>query len=323
MVDGGERPLGTGGLREALSRLGDPVRTRALLGLDLLVAAEAAVHGCDPSEVHLHELGTADTAADLAGAAVALHSLGISQVSAAPVPLGTGWAQTDHGPIPLPGPVVLHLLRGAVVDGVPAGSETVTPTGVAILVAHDASFGPMPTMQILATGTGAGSQELDHPNVCRVLVGEPVPGGSLETVVLLEANVDDQTPEALGHAIRALLDDGALDAWCTPIVMKGSRPAVAVSVLVRAPDEPRVVRTLFRATSTLGVRRRETDRWVLPREVVTVEVMGRRVRVKLGLLDGQVVTVSPEYADCAQVAQELGLPLDDVYAQARVGARRS
>jgi hypothetical protein len=312
-------------LRSALERaaVAEPVVARAVAGFDALVRAEAVVHGTDVDDVHLHELGSADTAADLVGAAAGLHALRVADVYAAPVPVPMGWIESEHGALPLPAPVTLELLSGAVLRGVDAPSELVTPTGVAILIAHDATFGPLPELSLIATGTGGGTRDTERPNISRLLLGERVgPGDArLETCVVLETNIDDQTPESIGYAVEALVREGALDAWVTPIQMKKTRPAFQLSVLVRPSDEARIGESIFRHTTTLGVRRRETTRWALERSELRVRVAGGDVRVKVARLGTEIVTVAPEYQDCVDVAEREGRTFDDVYNEAVRNAR--
>ena len=302
-------------------------RTRALVAIDALIEAEGRVHGVDAKDVHLHELGSADTAADLLGAAVALDALGVTFVTAAAVPLPSGWITSGHGPIPLPAPVTLELLRRARVVGVEQDEELVTPSGAAILVAAGAAFGPAPEMALEAVGVGAGGRITQRPNICRVLVGTDVaaaPGDArVETCVLLETNIDDQTPEGVAHALEQLLASGALDAWITPIVMKKSRPAFLLSALARPGDEGALTELIFRTTTTLGVRRRETSRAILDREEVRVRIEGHDVRVKVGRLRGAPVNVAPEFADCVTVSRASGRPAKDVYADAISRAREA
>jgi pyridinium-3,5-bisthiocarboxylic acid mononucleotide nickel chelatase len=288
------------------------------------VGAEARVHGVAPEDVHLHELASADTAADLLGTAVGLEALGVDTVIAAAVPVPTGWIDGEHGALPLPAPVVLELLTGARLVGVDVEMELVTPSGAAILLAHEATFGPLPDVRLDAVGVGGGTRDTDRPNVCRVLIGERTTEPSaarIETCVLLEANIDDQTPESIGYALETLMASGALDAWVTPIVMKKSRPAFALSVLVRPDDEERLAQEVFRHTTTIGLRRRTTTRRVLEREMLTVAVSGGDVRVKVATLAGEVVNVAPEFADCAAVAERTGVPVAEVYGEALTVSR--
>jgi uncharacterized protein (TIGR00299 family) protein len=310
-------------LREAIARSAAPdvPKRRALQALEALVEAEAHVHGTTADDVHLHELASADTAVDLLGAAVGLHALGIGTVAAAAVPVPMGWVTGEHGAIPLPAPVVLELLTGATLKGVDATKELVTPSGAAILVAHQAAFGPLPEMTLEAVGIGAGSRITERPNVCRVLVGEAATNAELETCVLLETNIDDQTPEMVSHALEALLEHGALDCWITPVVMKKGRPAFLLSVLAKPADEERLAELAFRHTTTLGIRRRTIARRILEREHVVVTVRSHQIRVKVGRLRGEVVNVAPEFDDCAAAARALGVPIKDIHAQALSAAR--
>ncbi len=315
-----------GALRDAIAsaEVSDGARARALCALDALVGAEARVHGSAPEDVHLHELASADTAADLVGAAVGIEALGVASVAAAPVPVPSGWISGEHGVLPLPAPVVLELLRGARLRGVDATSELVTPSGAAILMTHHATFGLLPEMVLEAVGIGGGTRQSERPNVCRVLIGQATTLGSsarTETCVVLEANIDDQTPESLGHALEKLLALGALDAWVTPVVMKKSRPAFAVSVLAHLNDEERIACEIFRHTTTIGLRRRTVVRRVLDREIVTISISGHDVRVKIARLEGAVVNVAPEFDDCAAVSRATGMTLDDVLVHASAAAR--
>jgi len=294
----------------------------ALRSIDSLIGAEASVHGTDPEDVHLHELASADTAADIAGAAAGLDTLGVRSVHAAPVPVPTGSIETEHGTLPLPGPATLELLAGTPLRGVGSSDELVTPTGAAILVGHDTVFGALPDMTLEAAGVGGGQRRTATPNISRVLVGSVTSPPTLETCVLLETNIDDQTPEAIGHAIEQLIGAGALDAWVMPIVMKRSRPAFLLSVLVAQTDESRIIEVVFRETSTLGVRRRDTTRWVLNRETITVAVAGQHVRVKVGRLGAEIVNVAPEFADCVAAADATGAATKDVYSEATATARQ-
>jgi uncharacterized protein (TIGR00299 family) protein len=323
----------TDGSRVAPSQMTDAIARTAASGrakaaaaavISLLVGAEARVHGAEPADVHLHELGSADTVADAIGAAVALEALQIDFVTAAAVPMPRGWIVANHGPLPLPAPATLEVLRGKQIVGVDASGELVTPTAAAILVAHDCAFGALPRMTLDSVGMGVGSRRREVPNICRALVGLRVPGVegiATENVVALETNIDDQTPEGLGYAIERLIGAGALDAWVTPIVMKKSRSAFQLSVLTHSADEARILDVLFRETTTLGVRRRETQRWVLERDEIVVDVAGRCVRVKVALLRGDVVGATPEFDDCVRASKESGAAVKDVYTAAAEAAR--
>ena len=229
--------------------------------------------------------------------------------------------ETEHGLMPIPGPAVTELLRGAPVYSRGVTAELVTPTGAAILAAVAEGYGELPLMRIEATGYGAGTQELEFPNVLRILVGAeeeraPSPGPGAPGEVLLETNVDDLNPELYEFVLERLFASGAQDAWLTPIIMKKSRPAVTVSVLCSTEREASIRHVLFRETGTLGVRTSPVTKHALDREVVKVETTNGPVAVKVGYLDGKKVSVAPEFEDCARVAREAGVPAREVYQEA-------
>jgi pyridinium-3,5-bisthiocarboxylic acid mononucleotide nickel chelatase len=302
--------------------LPDRVRTRSIEVFDRLVAAEAEVHGAQPDEVVLHELGGDDTLVDICGTFALLDALGIERFVCAPVPLGRGVAPGDHGPLPVPGPATLQLLAGVPVYGVPTPGELVTPTGAALATAAD-DFGELPAMTVRAVGMGAGSREhLDRPNILRVTIGEattvrePSPG----EVVVLQTNVDDLVPELVPDVLDACLAAGALDAWTTPIQMKKGRPGVQLSVLGRPADERILAETMLRHSSTLGVRVQKLARYELDRTVREVRIEGQTIRIKIGLLDGAVVNLMPEHDDCASAASATGRPVKQIWAEALAAA---
>ncbi|HEY6697013.1 MAG TPA: LarC family nickel insertion protein, partial [Acidimicrobiales bacterium] len=283
-----------------------------------------------PEQVHFHEVGGIDAIVDVVGTAAALEVLGVDAVHASPVATGTGMVRSAHGLLPNPAPAVVALLRGAPTYGVDVPVELTTPTGAALLAAMVVSWGPLPAMRIGATGFGAGSREMDgRPNVVQVVVGGSVSGAAGtdgvgghgrapgQPVVLLETNVDDASGEVLAHAIGALLEAGAHDAWVTPIVMKKGRPAHTVSALADPTLAEQVAAVLMAETGTLGLRGTSLDRWPSARVVDTVDVDGLPVRVKVS--PGRVKV---EHDDAARVAQIRGRPLREVLSLAEAEARR-
>jgi pyridinium-3,5-bisthiocarboxylic acid mononucleotide nickel chelatase len=298
--------------------LPDRVRTRSIEVFDRLVAAEAEVHGAQPDDIVLHELGGDDTLVDICGTFALLDALGIDLLVCAPIPLGRGVAMGDHGPLPLPGPATLRLLVDVPVYGVSTPGELVTPTGAAIATAADA-FGELPAMTVAAVGVGAGSREhVDRPNILRLTigdaatVGEPPPGEA----VVLQSNVDDLVPELVPDVLEACRAAGALDAWTTPIQMKKGRPGVQLSVLGRPADERVLAETMLRHSSTLGVRVQKLGRYELNRTVREVMIEGKTIRIKIGLLGGAVVNLMPEHDDCAAAASATGRPVKQIWAEA-------
>jgi pyridinium-3,5-bisthiocarboxylic acid mononucleotide nickel chelatase len=293
--------------------------SRALDAFGRLAVAEGAVHDEDPQEVAFHEVGAVDSIVDVVGSCMALELLDAATVSCAPLPMGTGVVDSAHGPLPVPGPATLEILKGSRLRWTDEPRETTTPTGAALMTSFTGGVftDAAPPMTLHSVGYGAGTARLRSvPNLLRAVVGElEGPAGDVE---LLEANVDDAPGELLGAAMERLLAAGALDAWLEPIVMKRGRGAYKACVLVLAGDRERLVRLLMRETGTLGVRHHPVERTVAGRRVVEVELPYGRCRVKVGSLDGEDFVVSPEYADAARLASETGLPLPRVYDDARV-----
>ena len=302
-----------GMLEEA--RLPDRVRDRAQATFAALAEAEGRLHRRPPGQVHFHEVGGLDAIVDIVGTCAALEILGVDRVHASAVATGTGMVRSAHGMLPNPAPAVTELLRGAPTYGRDVVVELTTPTGAALLAANVAGWGPMPAMTITATGFGAGSRELDDlPNATQVVLGEAAGDRGAEPgqpVMLLEVNVDDATGETLAHAVAALLDAGAHDAWVTPVVMKKGRPGYTVSVLADPALADQAARVLTAETGSLGLRGRLLERWPASRRPGEVVVEGLPVRVKVS--PGRV---KAEHDDVARVARRTGLPLREVRARA-------
>jgi uncharacterized protein (TIGR00299 family) protein len=326
--------------RMELAVLPEPIRSAALAVIDRLGSAEGSVHGVAVDRLTLHDLGDDDTLLDVVGVAAALDSLGALDedgraalwVSSLPAGAG-GRVLTGHGELPLPTPVTLELLRGFVLR--PAGQgEHVTPTGAAILAALGRPSDGPPPMSLAAVGTGAGTRDPEGwPNVVRVWLGEPVSavadaadlerGPAGRELVLLEANLDDLSPELVADAADALRAAGALDVWSTPAQMKKSRPGLVLSALCEPSRRASVVRAFFEASTTFGVRATTVRRAELERRVVRVEVpeAGGSVRVKIGMLDGRVVSAKPEHDDVAELAAAAGRPVRWVHEASATAAR--
>ena len=300
-------------MRELIERAALPDRARlwAEEAFRRLAEAEGRVHGVELEQVHFHELGTIDAAADVCGVAIAIG------IVCSPLPAGRGFVEAAHGRLPLPAPATAELLRGVPIYGVDAETELVTPTGAALVTTLASDFGPLPPIRVDKIGYGAGSREADSvPNVVRVLVGEAIEELATATVSLIEANMDDLSPELVPDAAESCFAAGALDVWATPVQMKKGRPGFVLSALARAADERRVAEAILRETSTLGVRIAQLRRWELERDVRTVEVDGEQVRVKVGWLDGEIVNVAPEHDDCRAVAERTGRSVKSVWSVA-------
>lgn len=297
------------------------VRERATEAIDRLAAAEADIHGLSPDDVHLHELGGVDTLVDLAGSFALLDAAGIERLVCSPLPYARGTSSTAHGALPTSAPATLSLLTGAPFEGVATTDELVTPTGAAIVAVAAEAFGELPSLVLERVGYGAGTRDMPgRPNLLRVVIGEAALAEVMTDVVVVEATIDDLVPELVPDALQRAKDVGAIDAWVTPVQMKKGRPGIVVSALARPEDEEAVASALLEHTSTLGVRVARMRRYELAREIREVQVDGRPIRVKVGLLQGRVVNVAPEHDDCAAVAAGTGRSVKEVWAAALAAA---
>jgi uncharacterized protein (TIGR00299 family) protein len=283
--------------------------------------AEALVHGVPIEKVHFHEVGAVDAIVDIVGAAAGFAQLGIEEFVCSPLNVGGGRVDTQHGNLPVPAPATAELLRGAPTYSNGIQRELVTPTGAAIVATVASQFGPQPEMTVAAIGLGAGSAELaEQPNVLRLFIGESAArrdGTSVdEDIIVLEANLDDMSPQVYGYFAERALEVGALDVFSIPVQMKKNRPGQLVTVLCKPADREKLSDLLFRETTTLGVRQSHVQRRTLQRESITVDTKLGSIRMKVARLNGQILNVAPEYEDCQKVAAERGVPLKMVLAEA-------
>jgi len=307
----------------ARARLDEDARALAADVFARIAEVEAELHGTRVSRVTFHEVGAYDSIADVVGFAAAVAWLAPASIGSLPPVVGTGSVGTAHGRVPVPAPATAALLEGVPI--VPEGEgELTTPTGAAILAAVVDRFGPLPPLRIRAVGYGAGTRELrDRPNLLRAVVGEPL-GAADEAappeVALIEANVDDMSPQLVAPLTDALAAAGAVDVWSTAIVMKKGRPALQVSALAPPAAVADVQRAFFRNSTTLGVRMHPLGRAVLGRAFARAETPYGPVRVKIGALDGEVLGAQPEFEDCRRLAARAGVPVREVLAAATAAA---
>jgi uncharacterized protein (TIGR00299 family) protein len=306
-------------IRAILARAAPSGRTAAVLAragdvFTRLAAAEAAVHGTAPEDVHFHEVGALDAIADVVGVCAALDDLGVTSISASEVAVGSGTVRSAHGTLPVPAPAVAELSRGWRIRSGGIG-ELATPTGMALLRTLAAACEDLPALTVSAIGVGAGTRDTpDRPNVVRALLGTPQSPAT--EAVLLEANVDDLDPRLWPGVLAGLLESGADDAWLTPILMKKGRPAHTLAALCSPAAVPGVRARIFRDTSTLGVRASSRTKSALDRTFVAVIVEGHRLPIKVGHLDGTIVQAMPEFDDVAALARTLAMPQRDVLSRA-------
>jgi len=279
--------------------------------------AEAEVHGVPLDQVHLHEVGALDSVVDIVGSVFALEWLDANRIVSSPLNVGGGTIRSAHGLYPVPAPATMRLLNGAPIYAGPQKSEMVTPTGALLIAGYATEFGGIPPMRVRQVGYGAGSRDfVGVPNVLRVLVGEADAAAPAQSVVVIEAEIDDMNPQIFGMLMDTLLAQGALDVFYTAIQMKKSRPGTLVSVVASPELRERLTSTLFRETTTIGVRYREMARECLDREVITVQTPLGAIRVKVATRGGEVLNVSPEFDDCVTLARDSGRPVKEIQAMA-------
>lgn len=299
------------------SGLRDAVKQRSAQVFERLAQAEAAVHGTTVDRVHFHEVGAEDAIVDIVGAVVALELLGVHRIICSPIPTGSGTVRCDHGVLPVPAPATAELLKGVPIAASDETHELTTPTGAALLTTLADGFGPVEPMTIKSIGYGAGTREgKTRPNILRVLIGQATDDAEIDEVTVVEANVDDASPELIGHCMERLFNKGALDVFVVPIQMKKSRPGVLLTVLCTRDRIAAMERVLFAETTTFGVRRHEVRRTKLSRRYEAIKTPFGTVRMKIGELDG-VVTASPEFEDCREAALRHDVSLREVMAAAR------
>jgi uncharacterized protein (TIGR00299 family) protein len=301
--------------------ISDGAKQTAIAIFEALGVAEAKIHDTDIEKIHFHEVGAVDAMVDIVCAAVGTEALGIDEIVCSPLNVGGGTVNCAHGTLPVPAPATLELLRDAPVYSSGIQAELVTPTGAAIVKTLAKRFAPFPRMKVDKTGYGAGARDFaGHPNVVRLTVGEAQPELSTEmpedTIVVLEANIDDLNPQVFGYMMDRLLEEGALDVFGVPVQMKKNRPGMLLTVLCRAEDASKLTHLIFTETTTLGVRQREEKRQTLARRWITVATRWGDVRLKIASMNGIETNCAPEYEDCRRIAAERHIPLKSVMQEA-------
>jgi len=306
----------------AESSLPAPVKDNARRIFMRLGEAEARVHGTSVDRVHFHDVGAVDAIVDVTGACIGLHLLGVEAVHCSALPVGGGMVGGPHGRIPVPAPGTAELLRGFPVVDTGVKRELVTPTGAAILTTLAASAGAMPAMTIASVGYGAGTLDLETPNVVRLFLGEGAGAPGVEAIVQVETTVDDMSPQLYEPLMERLFAAGALDVYLTPVLMKKSRPGVVVTALCEPGRVTALTRACFEESTTIGVRWTAYQRQRLPREMVSLATSLGPLTFKVSRLDGRIVTVTPEFDEVRRLAGEKGLSVREALEQARAEGLR-
>lgn len=307
------RIIENSGVTDAAKELSIRIFTR-------LAEAEARVHNELVEKVHFHEVGALDAIVDVVGAAICFDLMKIDRFVSSPLHVGSGIIEMAHGRFPVPPPAVTELLRGVPFYSGEVKGELLTPTGAAIITTVCQEYGPIPRIKTDRTGYGAGTRQYDNfPNVLRVLVGETeAVEAASERLWMIETNLDDASPQIVGHVMDRVFEAGALDCYFTPVQMKKNRPGVLLSVLCGASEKEAVMTLLFTETTTLGIRSYEVERRALRRSLIEVETPYGPIFVKVAHLNGRVVNEMPEFEQCREAAIRANVPLKVVEEAARV-----
>ncbi|MGI8919876.1 MAG: nickel pincer cofactor biosynthesis protein LarC [Pyrinomonadaceae bacterium] len=305
------------------SRLNERVKERAARIFSRLAEAEAAVHNQPIERIHFHEVGALDAIVDVVGAAICFNLLQIDRFVCSPLNVGSGTVEMAHGRFPVPPPAVTELLKSAPIYATDIKGELVTPTGAAIITSVCNEYGPLPAMRLDRSGYGAGTRTYEKfPNALRVLIGKEeareTPNAKLETLWMLETNIDDLSPQVFGHVMERALELGALDCYFTPIQMKKNRPGVLLSVLCNAAEKEAITPMLFAETTTLGIRSYAVERRSLERQVIRVETQYGTIGVKVARMNGHVVNEMPEFDQVQSAAVRAGVPFRAVERAVRL-----
>lgn len=311
----------------AKSGVSDWVKQKSIAVFHRIAVAEGKIHGKSPEQVHFHEVGAVDSIVDIVSACICLELLGKPAVQSGRVTEGTGWIDCAHGRFPVPAPATLEILsaRGIPVQQCEEPHELVTPTGAALLAEFAEKFGPMSGLVPTKIGYGLGTRDnKTRPNVLRAVLCESASqthDWEVDTVAVLQTNLDDINPEILGRVLKSALRQGALDVFYTPIQMKKNRPGVLLSLMCSESDADKFTELILRETSAFGVRRYVSERRKLQREFKSVTTPHGQVAIKIGKLDGQIIQSAPEYESCKRLADQTGVPLKTIYEAAYVASR--
>jgi uncharacterized protein (TIGR00299 family) protein len=300
------------------SALSAEIKEKGLKIMRRLFEAEGKVHGESPEKVHLHELGAMDCIIDVFGAIIGMNLLNLEKIYSSPLNLGSGFITAEHGDLPVPAPATAEILKGIPTYSTGIPYELTTPTGAAIIAAISDDFIPLPPFKIEKIGYGAGSKDIKgHPNVLRLFIGEDGMDYDKDEVVVVETNIDDMNPQIYEHLIERLLEEGALDAYITPIMMKKNRPANLLTILSGKKIMGVLINTLFKETTTFGVRFHSVSRYKLSKKIEKVKTKYGTINVKVGLRGDNIISITPEYEDCRVIAKKKKLPLRTILEEVK------
>ncbi len=296
------------------SKLESDIKNKSLDIFNIIATAEAEVHNCKKEDIHFHEIGGLDSIIDIVGTVSGMIYFDIEYLVVSTLPLGKGNIKTSHGIIPIPSPATLNILKGIPTYGTEIEAELVTPTGAALVRYFANAFGEIPPMIIKNIGYGIGTRDLsEKPNIARLILGEPYKNKNLDTVVLIETNIDDYNPEYLGYIMDMLFQNGALDVAFVPIYMKKNRPGICIKIICNPIDTENLMNILFKETSTLGIRYNFLLRKRLKREIIYIDTPWGKIKAKkIYQIDGSAY-IKPEYEECLKIAKKYDIPIRHVY----------
>lgn len=294
------------------SALPTRVKDRSKRIFEVIGHAEAKIHGMSFEDVHFHEVGAMDSIIDIIGGCIALELLNIDQLYCSPIPTGSGKINIAHGIYPVPAPATAEILKGVPLASFDVQSELTTPTGAAFAKSLVSSFCTFPAATMTNIGYGAGTKDFDFPNVLRVIQFE-IENNDSDFVQVLECQLDDMTPESLGHFMDLALEHGALDVYYTPIFMKKGRPSIQLTLICNINEAVKFETLILQETSSLGVRSYEVRRRILNREFRKLDTRFGKISIKFALKDGKILKMKPEYDDVKRVAKKSDRPYHAIY----------
>jgi len=305
------------------SRLNRKIKNDAAAIFTILAGAEASIHGTTIDKIHFHEVGAMDSIIDICGAAICMWILGIEKVINSPVNTGKGFVKTAHGILPIPAPATAELLKGTSIYSGDIDAELTTPTGAAILSYYSSGTSPLPSLNVSSIGYGAGSKDLPLPNLLRIFTGTSAAVDSDGDIVTeIETSIDDMNPEFYSHIFSMLFQKGALDAVIIPAFTKKNRPASILKILCHPDKTDAVTDTIFRETTTSGLRIHNVKRKILKRRMAAVTTCYGSINVKIHEMNGEIITIAPEYEDCRKAAEKNSAAVKTVYLEAQKEASK-
>ncbi len=313
-------------LREMLkiidrSDLNPEIKDKSRAVLERIASVEGEIHQKPREGIHFHEIGGLDSIVDIAGAIWGVSQMGVDAIHVSKVNVGGGFVKCEHGTLPVPAPATVALMKGRPIFSSGVEKELLTPTGAALLTSLGSRFGEMPAMKVERIGYGAGRDDFSHPNVLRLMVGTVAEASGSEKVTVIETNIDDMNPQFYDYVMEKLFELDALEVFLTPVLMKKNRPGTLLTVICLSDKRPSVVESLLKETTTLGLRWREEERAKANREIQILRTKYGKIRFKVARWDGKIVNFSPEYDDCKRAALSRGIPIKDVFEEARKEAR--